>query len=482
MTGARITLLASQDAELSSYLDGDPNGHERAAVVVFRRLHRPINGLTGSDRYIAVRVHPFDPSWVTSSSQSHIAYELKYLREFFRRCAEDSLVFGFVHNHPTGLSDFSETDDENEQTLLKALTNRNGPHIHFVALLRSNGGWKARVRTGHNPRSSQVARHVVVTSRPVRIFGPAALTEQDTNLFARQVAAFGGPLVRQLQSLRVGVVGAGGTGTSTATLLARAGVGELVFFDADLVERSNLNRLRGATTSDVGKNKAEVLGAFIKSLGIPTKTAAFNALIDKEPTAIDALSSCDLIFGCTDDQIGREVLNTAAYVYAQPYIDLGLGGQVTGDEHGRPYLRYHHGRISTILPEEGECLFCQGVIKDAWIRHEYALRDNPAMTQQEARERYLEGAGEHAPGVGPFTSAVADFGVATLLDLLTSFRKFPAELRWDAFSIDFVRMRLRSAAQKADPHCPYCQTREFLLLPERYRLNRPMLGRADETI
>ena len=59
------------------------------------------------------------------------------------------------------------------------------------------------------------------------------------------------------------------------------------------------------------------------------------------PQAIDALSSCDVVFGCTDDQIGREVLNTAVYVYAQPYIDVGLGGLVSNDAQGtsiRPSL------------------------------------------------------------------------------------------------------------------------------------------------
>jgi molybdopterin/thiamine biosynthesis adenylyltransferase len=426
-------------------------------------------------------VHPFNQAWVTGSSPSHIAFELKYLREFFRRCDEESLVFGFVHNHPSGFPTFSDTDEDNERTLLKALTNRNGTEIHFVALLWTNKEWRARIRHGRAPQDYQLARHVLVTSRPLQLFRSEAPSSKDEPLFARQAAAFGGAFTTQLQSLRLGVVGAGGTGTSTATLLARAGVGELVIFDADKVGKSNLNRLRGATTRDVGKNKARVLADYIRSIGMPGKVVAFDTLIDRDPVAIDALSSCDLIFGCTDDQIGREVLNTAVYVYAQPFIDVGLGGQISQATDGRPYLRYHHGRVSTILPEEGECLFCQGVINDVAIQHEYALRDKPNITHGEARERYLAGGAEQAPGVGPFTSAVADYGVATLFDLVRPFRKFPVELRWDAFLIDFVRMHVRSTQEKNDIECPYCRKRDYLLLREQYRLNRPMLGKRDAT-
>jgi hypothetical protein len=197
---------------------------------------------------------------------------------------------------------------------------------------------------------------------------------------------------------------------------------------------------------------------------------------------VDALASSDVIFGCTDDQIGREVLNTTTYAYAQPYIDVGLGGQLAEDASGRPYLRYHHGRVSTILPEAGECLFCQGVLTEQGIRRDYALRENPNMDDAEARERYLEGGLEQAPGVGPFTSNVADFGVATIYDLIAPFRKFPGELRWDAFSIDFVRMTLQSSRERNDPDCPYCGSRQFLVVQEKRRLNRPSLGARDAAL
>lgn len=482
MNSPRVALLGSQEERLLNYLQSHPAGHERAAVVLFRRFVRPVDGLAASDRYVAVEVTLFEDTWVTSSSGSHVSFELKYLRDLFRRCEEESLVFGFVHNHPGGFQDFSDTDEENERTLVQALANRNGTDIHFVAMLWTNKTWKARVRHGISPANSLAARHILVLGQPLKMFGYEETTVGDEELTARHAAAFGQPFVDKLKSLRVGVVGAGGTGSPTVMLLARAGVGELVVIDNDKLEKSNLNRVRGAGVSDVGKNKARILQDVITTLQLPTKIAALEFLVDRDPIAVDALSSCDVVFGCTDDQIGREVLNTALYVYAQPYIDVGLGGQIIDDGEGQPYLRYHYGRISTILPESGECLFCQGVIKDVWIRHQYALRENPELAATEARERYLEGGGEQAPGVGPFTSAVADYGVATLFDLIKPFRKFPGELRRDHFRVDFVKMEMRSNQEKNDVDCVYCRGREYLVLREKYRLNRPKLGKQDASL
>jgi hypothetical protein len=477
MNRPRVTLLPSHERTLRDYFASAADGYERAAVVLFRRLSIRVPGLPDSDRYVAVAAHPFEDGWVKDSSPSHISFETGPLREFYRRCEEESLVFGFAHSHPSGFASFSATDDSNELSLLKAISNRNGIGVSLVALIWTGDTWKARIRNSVDPDASTPARHVLVPARPFRVFRDGVIASDD-GAFLRQTAVFGRTFVNTLQSLRIGVVGLGGTGSPTATLLARSGIGEILLIDPDELEESNLNRVRGVRRSDVGQNKAQLLDGFIKSIGLPTRVSSLPNRVDTAE-GVDAIASCDAIFGCTDDQIGRELLNTTVYAYALAYIDIGLGGQVGTDASGRAYLRYHHGRVSTILPEAGECLFCQGVLTEQQIRREYALRENPSLTEIEARERYIEGGLDYAPGVGPFTSAIADFGVATLYDLVAPFRKFPGELRWDAFSIDFVKMSFQSSSPRDDSTCPYCGTRQFLSMSETRRLNRPILGTRD---
>jgi hypothetical protein len=439
-----------------------------------------LQGLSTSDRFIAVAVHPFHDSWITRSSPDHISFETRALREFFRRCEDEKLVFGFAHNHPNGFPHFSEVDDANELSLLEAVSNRNGPDVSLVGILWTRDAWNARVRSALRPKHPVTARHVIVTDRLVRVYYAGTPHSQD-DAYARQAAAFGTPFVDTMQSLRAAVIGVGGTGSPVATLLARSGVGELVLIDPDNIEASNLNRIRGASRNDIGSNKAAVIARYITSLGLDTKISPVGSHVDSAQ-GVDALATSDIVFGCTDDQIGRELMNLAAYVYAQIYLDVGLGGQITQRPDGRPYLRYHHGRVSTILPEAGECLFCQGVLTEQWIRRDYALRETPDLAAAQARERYLEGGAEQAPGIGPFTSAIADYGVATLYDLIAPFRKFPGELRWDAFNIDFVKMEFQSSRRRENRDCPYCGTREFLLMRETQRLNRPGLGRRDAAL
>lgn len=478
--GSRITLLGSQHEMLTSFLESHPDGHEKAAVVLFRRLHIPVEGLPNSDRYIAQEVIPFQDEWVTGSSSAHVAFELAPLREIFRRCEEEGLVFGFIHNHPAGPVEFSDIDEENERTLVKTLRNRNGPDITFVAMLWANGTWLARTRSAQAPEIAAPVRHTLVLGEWINLYGYMESSDEHSDVQARQAAAFGKPFVDMLQSLRVGVSGNGGTGSPFATLGARAGIGELVLIDKDLLAVSNLNRVRGLMKADVGQVKSATLKSFIEGIGLSVKIAAIASDVDTDPAAVDALASCDVIVGCTDDFAGREVMNAALYAYAQPLIDIGLGGKVDDGHDGYPYLRYHYGRISTTLPESGQCLFCQRVIKDIWIQTQLARRENPDITGEELKDRYLEDGGTDAPGIGPFTNASADFALATLFDLIKPFRRFPPELRRDMFFVDFVKMEIHSHETVADPDCPYCRAHMFLLLNESYRLNRPRLGKRRE--
>lgn len=479
-SNARITLLGSQHQMLVDHLESHPDGHEKAAVVLFRRLHIPINGLEKSDRFIAQEIIPFKDEWVTFSSPTRISFKMEAFTEIYRKCEEEGLVFGFVHNHPTGFEAFSAIDDENEGTIFTAIRNRNGNDISFVSMIWAKGKWLARTRYGADPDKAHSVRHILVISDRLHIYGYKESSTEHAEVQARQAAAFGKPFVDMLQSLRVGVVGTGGTGSPFATLIARSGIGELVLIDNDKLERSNLNRVRGLTAKDVNDPKAIKLKEFIDNIGVSVKVAAFKANVDEDPKALDALASCDVIIGCTDDFIGREVMNTALYVYAQLLIDIGLGGKVCDGLDGQPTLRYHHGRVSCIMPELGQCLFCQGILQDVWVRTQYERRKNPNLTEEEIKEKYLEDGDTDAPGVGPFTSAIADFAIATLFDLIKPYRWFPPEIRRDLFEIDFVQMEIRSRTTEGDPECPYCRKKCFLLLKESNRLNRPILGKRDE--
>jgi len=391
------------------------------------------------------------------------------------------LELGFAHNHPNRYSRFSPEDDINEQNILRGISGCNGRNSFLVAMLLSDGRWSARIRKGMAPDSVLPVRHICVVSERIKLHGVTTPDESPENL-KRQEAAFGKPFNTMLQSLRVVVVGVGGTGSPIATLLARAGIGELILIDGDELDKTNMNRVRGYRSEDIGKNKAQSLAKFIGSLGLEVSVSAIPSRLNESVEAIDALSSADVIFGCTDDQAGRNIMNQAMYYYTQVYIDVGLSGRVGADLEGNPCLREHCGRISCILPEVGACLRCQRVVTDEGLKYEQAIKDNPELARIGSatleREYYLVGGGEQAPGVGPFTSATADIAVATLMNLVKPYRDISTDLRQDNIWIDFVHMGMHSNEPVDDPECICCRTHFLLHRREgKYRLEMPQLGK-----
>lgn len=420
--------------------------------------------------------------WVLESSATHMRINMRKFPEIYYRCETDDLVLGFVHNHPTSeYPNFSLADDVNELNILKGLSGCNGERSFLVAMVLKNGMWHARIRQAVKPEGILPVRHIAVINDRIRLHG-IDVPDESAEILKRQEAAFGKPFNAMLRSLRVAVVGVGGTGSSVATLLARAGVGELILIDGDALDKTNMNRVRGYCVRDEGKNKAKILAEYIDGLGLDVNVSAVDKYLDQSGEAVDALSSADVVFGCTDDSAGRDLMNQGVYYYAQGYIDVGLTGFVDVDQDGHPYLRDHRGRVSCILPESGACLRCQRVITEQKLEFEQAMKDNPELAKLDPvtlkRDYYLIGGGEQAPGVGPFTSATADIAIATFMDLLRPYRDIPTELRQDNIWIDFVHMNIHSNEPIDDPECIYCRNRSLIVKSEgKYRLEIPRLGK-----
>ena len=88
----------------------------------------------------------------------------------------------------------------------------------------------------------------------------------------------------------------------------------------------------------------------------------------------DALKSCDVIFCCTDDQVGRVFLNRLAYFNLIPVFDMGLAMAFA-----KPPARGIadiSARVTTVIPPEA-CLICRGAVGLDVAREEDLLRQNP---------------------------------------------------------------------------------------------------------
>ena len=81
--------------------------------------------------------------------------------------------------------------------------------------------------------------------------------------------------IEKLEKAKVIIYGIGGVGSYTTELLARAGIGNIVLVDNDIISKSNINRQIHATTKTVGKNKVDVMKSRIKEINPDIKVETY---------------------------------------------------------------------------------------------------------------------------------------------------------------------------------------------------------------
>jgi len=210
-------------------------------------------------------------------------------------------------------------------------------------------------------------------------------------------------------------VGAGGTGSAVAEQLTRLGVRSLLLIDPKTLSESNVTRVYGSTPRDLGKPKAKLAASHLRSIAPDLDVQAIVGSITDE-TVARALTSCDLVFGCNDDNAGRLVLSRLATYYLTPMIDIGVllsssAGHIEGID----------GRV-TILHPGAACLVCRGRVDLARASAERMPERERAALQAEG---YAPELGGVEPAVVPYTSLVASVATAELLERLIGYGPEP---------------------------------------------------------
>jgi len=268
-----------------------------------------------------------------------------------------------------------------------------GSHLRFLIPTSSRrGGWRSAIRK-------------IIACRLTR--------RGHDHWLDRQVRGLGQAGQKLVQELNVGVVGCGGMGSVVSELLVRSGVRYLTLIDPDRVEASNLNRLLGAYRWDAMLNRPKVCVVKRQAQWINplARVALLRSSVCTEK-AVSLLKEMDVIFGCTDSQGSRLLLNRLATQYYIPYIDCG-SGLVRNAKQRR--IVEAGGQIRVVLPG-GYCLECVGGIDREQARDEL-------MTEAQRAQRRAHGYGlgpeEPAPQVMFLNMAVAAHAVGEFLKLVT---------------------------------------------------------------
>lgn len=395
------------------------DGKERAAFLICGRSKVK----NKEHRFLSKEIHVLPDSDLLISEPSQVSWNNNYFINILKKASSKNFAVVLIHNHPSGYNNFSLVDDHGEYHLFKLAFNRNGgtdPHGSLIML--PDGSLIGRV---WKPDLTTCPISLIrIIGRTIQLYYPERTRNyKSPEAFNRQQLAFGNSLTQDLSKLKISVVGAGATGSATALLLTRLGVGELCLIDKDIVEESNLNRLHGARQKDIGKYKVDVLRKYIREIGLGTKVSIEKKWVSEE-TCIEHLKTSDFIFGCTDDHAGRILLNRFAYFYLSPVIDMGLVISIKNKSFEIENLQ---GRVSYLFPGS-DCLITKGNINTDIAYSENLKRNEPETYKKLKEEAYVIGEGNPSPAVVTFTTQISSIAVNELLNRIVGFN--PNELNF----------------------------------------------------
>lgn len=225
------------------------------------------------------------------------------------------------HDHHIGPPGFSRLDESALEPMVKYVLDLLPGRPYGAAVLAEGRLHAEWFRSQDNAIQRGVYRSVTVVGDRLTLLN--AYHDDLEERFTRQIPLLGRAGQTAARTLRVGVVGAGGTGSHAISLFSYLGVRDFVLLDDDLVETTNLNRLVTAELADVGAPKVLVARRRVLAVDPHACVRVFSGLSpDGEH---EELIEVDLIISCVDNDGPRHRLNELAVRADIPLIDIGTG-------------------------------------------------------------------------------------------------------------------------------------------------------------
>jgi proteasome lid subunit RPN8/RPN11 len=403
-------------------------------------------------RIVVREYHPISESDYRERTETSAQLRPEIVAAVTQRARKNGESLIFVHSHPFPLNKFSSIDDTGEKILSDFLLDRTPGMIH-AALLITPEVTIARVLGGGESL-------VVLGVGPQLLWGGEAEGGESNQAFDRQVRVFGKSGQKRLRAMRVGIVGLGGTGSIVLEQLTHLGVGRFLLIDPDVVERTNLNRLLGASEADISKSKVETALAFAKRINPNVHVEAICGSVLLASVA-EQLADIDFLFCCTDSHGSRAVLNQYAYQYLVPAIDMGVGiGTVDAK------IFHISGRTQMLAPGLG-CLICGAVLNPE------AVRIDLLTDFERVADPYINGGHEPAPAVISINATIASMAVTMFLGAAIG---IPCHAR--LINYDGITSKSRAAAVNQHPTCIVCSLRGALARANEWPLPARMADKS----
>lgn len=145
---------------------------------------------------------------------------------------------------------------------------------------------------------------------------------------ARTELVIGKENIDKLNKTKIAVFGIGGVGSYVVEALARAGLGEFVLVDKDMVDVTNINRQIIATTKTIGMPKVEIAKNRILEINPQAKVAIYQEFF--MPDSRELLDdSIDYVVDCIDTVTAKiELVQRAKKLHIPIISAMGTGNKL----------------------------------------------------------------------------------------------------------------------------------------------------------
>ncbi len=433
----RLVFLRSVWDELSSHLQDAAPSEDGAFLLIDLG-----QGSAGSRLTVSEIILPPENAW-ESRCNHNLRPSGQWLSAAIGAAIDSGSGLAFVHSHPDShhppeLSWIDKaTSKDWARTLVPTL---QAPFASLVWTPSDISGWLF-VEADHEPIDVDTIETLGRRTR-VLLHGAIPDRESDVELDDRQRRALGELGNDRLRNLSVGLVGAGGTGSPLAEILARMGMTRLTIIDPDVLDTpSNLRRITGSTQRDLesAAAKADVVARHVNGLGLGTRAEPLSEDVRVKQVA-RRLLDLDLIISTTDTHSSRAHVNQVAFQYYVPVIDVGVkvGTATDGSISGMPV------EVRLLLPDE-PCLWCRGVLDAGRIREENLPPDERDRLRAEG---YIQGVDEPQPSLAALNNVAASIGATLALQLATDH-----QVALPTFIFDPWELYLQPVETAVDPDC-----------------------------
>ncbi len=132
---------------------------------------------------------------------------------------------------------------------------------------------------------------------------------------------------------KIAIIGLGGTGSYILDLVAKTPVWEIHLYDGDRYLQHNAFRSPGAPSREELEPQP-YKSTWFKDFYSKMHSGIFDHPMNIDSVTVEELRDMDFVFICVDDGESKKLVVEKLEEYKLPFIDVGLGVQLTGDSLG----------------------------------------------------------------------------------------------------------------------------------------------------